>query len=92
MTTSFLMRFYDRPMYFFGKLGLLCLSAGSLICFWLLIEWFRHIKIGGRPLLILGILLVILGVQFISTGFLGDMIVDATYRGRYEESYIKEII
>lgn len=92
MTTSFLIRFYDRPMYFFGRIGLVSLLIGFLICLWLAIKWLSGVTIGGRPLLILGVLLIILGVQSISTGFLGDMIVDATYRGRYEESYIKEII
>lgn len=48
--------------------------------------------ISGRPLLLLGVLCLILGVQSISTGFIGDMIVDATYRSRYEENHIKEII
>lgn len=92
MTTSFLIKFYDRPMYFFGKIGLLFLSIGSLICMWLFGQWCLQIKIGGRPLLMLGVLFIIVGVQSISTGFIGDLIVDATYRNRYEESYIKEII
>lgn len=92
MTTSFLIRFYDRPMYFFGKIGLSLLLIGVLICLWLFGQWCLDIKIGGRPLLMLGVLFIILGVQSISTGFIGDMIVDATYRNRYEESYIKEII
>lgn len=92
MTTSFLSKFYDRPMYFFGKIGLLLVVIGFCICGVLTIEWFMGSTIGGRPLLLLGILCLILGVQSISTGFIGDMIVDATYRDRYEESHIKEII
>lgn len=92
MSTSFLLKYYDKPMHFFGKIGLLSFLSGGGICLYLAIEWFRGISIGTRPLLLLGILLIILGVQFVSTGFLGDMIVDATYRNRYSKSHIKEII
>lgn len=91
-TTSFLLRFYDRPMYFFGKLGLTLLFLGIALCVYLTFEWFQGVDIGTRPLLLLGVLCIILGVQSISTGFIGDLIVDATYRDRYEESHIKEIL
>lgn len=92
MTTSFLLKFYDRPMYFFGRIGLALLFIGIALCGYLTAIWLMGSKIGDRPLLLLGVLCIILGVQSISTGFIGDMIVDATYRQRYEESYIKEII
>jgi len=92
LTTSFLLKYYDRPMYFFGRLGLMLFVIGFVICGLLTISWFIGNAIGGRPLLLLGILCLILGVQSISTGFIGDMLVDATYRSRYEESHVKEII
>lgn len=92
MTTSFLLKFYDRPMYFFGRIGLALLFIGIILCGYLSALWVMGARIGDRPLLLLGVLCIILGVQSISTGFIGDMIVDATYRQRYEESYIKEII
>jgi len=92
LTTSFLSRFYDRPMYFFGRIGLALLLLGITICAVLAIEWFKGGSIGTRPLLTLGMMCVILGVQFISTGFIGDMLVDATFRSRYAESHVKEIV
>lgn len=92
LTTSFLSKYYDRPMYFFGRLGLLLFVIGFIICAYLTVIWFGGALIGNRPLLMLGILCIILGVQSISTGFIGDMMVDATYRLRYDESHIKEII
>lgn len=92
MTTSFLTRFYDRPMYFFGRVGLILLLLGFIICLVLTVQWFMGRVIGDRPLLLLGVLCIILGVQAIATGFLGDMIVDATYRARYNESHIEEIL
>lgn len=90
LTVAFLGRYYDRPMHLFGKAGLLCGLAGGAICAYLLVEKLMGNAIGGRPLLILGVLLIVLGVQLFSTGFIGDMIVDVTYRKRYDESHIKE--
>jgi glycosyltransferase involved in cell wall biosynthesis len=92
LTTSFLLKYSNKPMYFFGKLGLLFLAAGLAICGYLAILWFSGDPIGGRPLLILGVLCIILGVQSISTGFIGDMIVEAVFRTKYNESHIKEIL
>ena len=92
LTTSFLSKYYDRPMYFFGRLGLLLFVIGFIICGYLSILWFSGETIGNRPLLLLGVLCIILGVQSVATGFIGDMIVDSTYRSRYDESHIKEII
>lgn len=90
MTVAFLGKFYDRPMYFFGKIGLFLCMLGGLICLYLTVLWCMGQGIGDRPLLMLGVLLLILGVQMFSTGFVGDMLVDATYRSRYNESHIKE--
>jgi len=92
ITTSFLAKYYDKPMHFFGRIGLILLAIGIVICAILTVQWFMGYAIGSRPLLILGILCIILGVQSISTGFIGDLIVDATWRGRSTESHIKEII
>lgn len=92
LTVAFLGKYYDRPMHLFGKAGLLSGIAGVIICVYLLVIKLMGESIGGRPLLILGVLLIILGVQMFSIGFLGDMVVDATYRKRYDESHIKEKI
>lgn len=92
VTTTFLSRYNDRPMYLFGTIGLVLFLTGLAICIYLTIEWFKGFAIGTRPLLTLGILLLILGVQFFSTGLIGNMLVDATYRQTYRESYIKEMI
>ena len=92
LTVAFLGKYYDRPMHLFGRGGLLCGLAGGIICIYLLVLKLMGNAIGGRPLLVLGVLLLVLGVQMFSTGFIGDMIVDATYRRRYDESHIKEKI
>lgn len=90
LSTSFLLKYYDRPMYFFGKLGGLLLLLGLGICGYLTVLWFLGKSIGTRPLLMLGVLCIISAVQLISTGFIGDMIVDSTFRNRYDESHVKE--
>jgi glycosyltransferase involved in cell wall biosynthesis len=92
ITTTFLSRFNDRPMYLFGTIGLVFFLIGLAICVYLTIEWFKGFAIGTRPLLTLGILLMILGVQSFSTGLIGNMLVDATYRQTYRESYIRELV
>lgn len=92
ISVSFISKFYDRPMYFFGRLGLITFLLGFFICLYLSCEWFIGNSIGTRPLLLLGVLMILLGVQFFSVGFIGDMLVDATYRKRYDESHIEEKI
>lgn len=92
LTTVFLLRYSDRPMYFFGRIGSACLVAGLAACSYLTILWFMGHSIGGRPLLILGVLLILLGMQFISTGFIANLLVDITHRSHYREDYIKIIV
>lgn len=92
LTVSFITKYHDRPMYFFGRLGLGMFGLGFLICLVLTIEWVLGMPIGTRPLLQLGILLILLGVQIFSLGLISNMIVDVTFRRNYEESYVKEKI
>lgn len=92
MTTLFLLKYSDRPMYLFGRLGVFSGGIGFIICLYLTILWFCGQGIGSRPLLTLGVLLLIVGVQFISMGFLGNMLVEFTRRDRYSEDHVKEVI
>ena len=92
LTTTFLLRFHDRPMYFFGQIGLVALVIGIAICIYLTVLWFMGQSIGSRPLLMFGVLCIILGVQSISTGFIGDMIVAASHREGRTDNHIKSIV
>lgn len=74
-TVVFLLKFLKRPLHLFGAFGIIFFLAGFLINFYLTIIWFSGESIGRRPLLILGVLLMIIGFQFTSTGLLGEMIV-----------------
>ena len=75
ITILFVQKYLQKPMHFFGTIGVLLMSIGSLINLYLAgIRIFYNAGIGNRPLLFLGILLMVLGVQFLSTGFLGELI------------------
>jgi glycosyltransferase involved in cell wall biosynthesis len=72
---KFLMRFLHRPMQAFGGVGLLMLSLGALVLGWLAFDKLvlGH-DIGGRPLLLLGVMLSLIGVQLVATGVLGELL------------------
>ncbi|HEX5436707.1 MAG TPA: hypothetical protein VFW98_06090 [Gemmatimonadaceae bacterium] len=71
----FLLRFTEKPLRFFGLIGSVFAFAGGVILLWLLAERIGGEGIGGRPLLILSVLLFILGIQSIALGLIGEMIV-----------------
>ena len=75
LTVSFLTRFQKRPMHLFGVAGLLTFLSGVGINLYLAYQRiFLKIYLSNRPILFLGILLIIVGIQFISIGLLGEMI------------------
>lgn len=75
LTVKFLSTFAKRPFHFFGGLGILSFIIGLLIGAWLFALWLLTGNIGGHtPAAILSMLLVILGVQLISLGLIGEMI------------------
>ncbi len=86
LTTLFTTRYFRRPLHLFGFWGLLAVLAGAAIDGWLVIEWYLgETSLSNRPLFLGGILLVIVGIQFISIGLLGEMISKSQ---RAEEEYI----
>jgi glycosyltransferase involved in cell wall biosynthesis len=62
------------PLHFFGRMGLASGGAGLLICLGFLVEWIMGSSLRVRPLMLFGVVLIILGVQFLSMGFLGELI------------------
>ena len=84
ITISFLMAFLERPMHLFGKVGGFLSTTGLVICSYLVfIKYAYDEGIGDRPLLSLGVLLIIIGVQFFLLGLLGETI---TYRASENNS------
>jgi glycosyltransferase involved in cell wall biosynthesis len=76
-TVVFLMRYERRPAHFFGALGALVLTIGLGICLYLVALKLMGEAIGHRPLLSLGILLVVVGVQVLATGLLAELLIYA---------------
>lgn len=72
---KFLMRFLHRPLQAFGGVGLGFGAAGFAILAWLTAEKIAFGQdIGGRPLLLLGVLLMLIGVQLVATGVIGELL------------------
>ncbi|MCK6541307.1 glycosyltransferase family 2 protein [bacterium] len=90
ITVVFLTRYVKRPLHFFGFFGSLSLLAGLGICGYLSLDWFLGTPIGQRPILFLGILLIMIGFQIISTGLIGEMLVHNF--NRQKEVPVKERI
>ncbi len=74
LTVTYLVRFRRKPLHLFGVLGGGVLGTGLLINLYLTAVWLLGQPIGTRPLLQLGVLLMVTGVQFLSMGLLGEMI------------------
>ncbi len=86
LTVMFLTKYMKKPLHLFGGVGFLLFSAGLMINVYLAILWFLGQGIGNRPLLLLGVLLMLVGFQIVSTGLIGEMIVSVRHKG--EVGYI----
>lgn len=76
LTVLFITRFRQKPLHLFGFMGLGCSLLGFGILLYLSILWFQGEGIGKRPLFFLGVLLIIVGVQFFSMGLIGEMLIN----------------
>lgn len=94
ITVKFLQSFSTKPMQFFGPMGIIFGIIGFGISLYLSIEkLFSGVNIGGRPLLLLGALLIIVGVQFVGMGLLGEMLVRVYHESQKKPIYtIKKIL
>jgi len=74
LTVKFLLSYSTRPLQIFGLVGLLTGATGLVICAWLAyLRLFGNQSIANRPLLLLGILLMFTGVQFLTMGLLAEL-------------------
>lgn len=89
MTMLFLSKFSQRPSHFFGFLGGLIAFIGFIILAYLTIIWLGGESIGTRPLLNLGILLMIAGMQVGLTGLIGDMILSNSKKDQVKSFGLK---
>jgi glycosyltransferase involved in cell wall biosynthesis len=92
MTVLFITRYSKRPLHFFGILGLLSLCLGFFIDVFLVVQgFFITGRIGHTALLIMGVMLIVIGIQFISLGLLGELLVTAK-KVELKDLPIKEIV
>ncbi len=92
ITVFFLSRYSKKPIHFLGFLGSLFIISGVGILVYMF--FYRVLQFGpiaGRPLLLLGAMLLVIGIQMISIGLLGEMVI-FTHAGDIEEYNIEEII
>jgi glycosyltransferase involved in cell wall biosynthesis len=89
VTVWFLGGYSTRPIHVFGSLGLLSAAGGVLLGVYLTILKFGFGQnIGGRPLLLLAVLLVVIGVQLITMGLLGEMVIRTYFESQHKPIYI----
>jgi len=81
ITVIFSTRYIKRPMHFFGFFGALSFIVGLIVNAILTYDWITGHALSNRPMLFLGMLLIIVGVQLFSVGLLGEMLV----RGSVDE-------
>jgi len=74
ITVLFLRRYVTRPLHLFGAVGAVLFGGGFVIGIYLTVLKIMGQAIGRRPLLTLGILLMVIGGQFVSVGLLGEMV------------------
>jgi hypothetical protein len=94
LTVKFLLSYATRPLHIFGLVGLISGGGGFLIAVYLTFQKLLHqYEIGGRPLLLLAVLLIFIGFQFITMGLLGEMLARTYHESQNKPIYvIKEIL
>ena len=74
LSVTFMGRYRYRPLHLFGGIGLLMGALGFVILTYLSMLWFWGHGIGTRPLLTLGVLLMVVGIQFVSLGLISELV------------------
>ncbi|MEK9175906.1 MAG: glycosyltransferase family 2 protein [Patescibacteria group bacterium] len=88
MSMLFLSKYSKRPLHFFGFIGLALVGLGVLISLYLTILHFQGESIGRRPLLFLGMLLIISGLQVSFTGLIADLVLSLSRKNEITSSIL----
>jgi glycosyltransferase involved in cell wall biosynthesis len=96
LTVSFMGRYRHRPLHLFGGLGLLLGLTGTVLLVYLTIVKLTGHAIGQRPLLTLGVLLVVVGMQFFTLGLISEMITshheERALAREQRDVYVEEVL
>lgn len=87
MLMVFFQKYLSKPMHLFGASGLFLFTAGAIINFYLLALKLMGGDIWGKPLLILGLILVLGGIQLITTGIIAEILMRIYYEGQRKTPY-----
>jgi len=88
-TVKFLLSYSTRPLQIFGQLGLIAGGLGLAITGWLAyVRLFQHQAIADRPLLLLGVMLVFIGVQLLTFGLLAEVMARTYYESQNKPTYV----
>jgi glycosyltransferase involved in cell wall biosynthesis len=88
-TVKFLLSYSTRPLQIFGLIGLLAGALGTLITGYLgYVRLFEHQSIAERPLLLLGVMLVFIGVQLVTFGLLAEVMARTYYESQDKATYV----
>ena len=95
LTIKFLLKYFTRPMHFFGSLGLAGTVSGGAIMTWLAIEKLLgyEIVVEHGPLMIAGALLLLGGMMMFSTGLIGEMMMRTYFESQNRRIYaVREVL
>ncbi len=85
---KFMHKYLDRPIHFFGGLGIILMVPGFAISAYLaFLKIFFHESIGGRPLLMLGVFLMLTGVVLITQGLIGELVIRVLFQPEPQRRY-----
>jgi glycosyltransferase involved in cell wall biosynthesis len=90
ITIRFLLRYLTRPLHFFGPAGLAGLAGGAGILAWLLVEkvvYGSHLFLEHGPIMLLGMMLVLFGVQLLAIGLLGELVMRTYFEAHRQPVY-----
>ncbi len=94
ITIRYLQGYMTRPIRIFGKWGIVLGALGFLLGLWLTIQKvFMGQSLGNRPALVLAVLLLVMGVQLVSLGLLGEMVMRTYFESQDLKTYrVREIV
>ncbi len=90
VTVMFLARYNRKPLHLFGLVGLVLTLAGLAISGYMAVLRFQGEAIGSRPALLLGVLLLVMGLQFVTMGLLGEIV--TAHAGRNRPGVVYRVI
>lgn len=90
LSIVFISKYSKRPLHIFGFIGFLLFIIGMIINLYLTYNWFLGVALSNRPILFLGVLLSIVGMQFFSMGFIAELIVSYMSKDKDQSNSISK--